>query len=128
MWVGRVIVLGLLVVGYQLSVRSFDSLVVLVTLSGAGALQLMPGILGVCFPSRRTLTRAGVLAGIAAGLAALYVTLVVTPHPLGLHGGVWSLLVNGAVAFAVSALTRPPASETIERVHGELERYVYGTE
>ena len=127
-WVGRVIVLGLLVVGYQLSVRSFDSLVVLVTLSGAGALQLMPGILGVCFPSRRTLTRAGVLAGIAAGLAALYVTLVVTPHPLGLHGGVWSLLVNGAVAFAVSALTRPPAPETIERVHGELERYVYGTE
>ena len=57
--------------GYLLSVRSYDFLVVLVTLSGAGALQLMPAILGVCFPGRRTLTRGGVVAGIGAGLAAL---------------------------------------------------------
>ena len=127
-WVGRGIVLGLLVIGYQLSVRSFDFLVVLVTLSGAGALQLMPAILGVCFPGRRTLTRAGVVAGIAAGLVALYITLVVSPHPLGLHGGIWSLLVNAAVALNVSAMTKPPSPETIERVHGELERFVYGTE
>jgi SSS family solute:Na+ symporter len=127
-WVGRVIVVALLAIGYLLSVRTFGFLVVLVTLSGAGALQLMPAVLGVCFPGRRTLTRAGVLAGIAAGLAALYVTLVVIPHPFGMHGGVWSLLVNAVVALQVSALTEPPSRETIERVHGELERFVYGTE
>ena len=46
--VGRLIVGGLLIVGYLLSVRSYDFLVVLVTLSGAGAL---PG-------SRRRPTRA----------------------------------------------------------------------
>ena len=126
--VGRAIVVGLLVVGYLLSVGTFDYLVVLVTLSGAGALQLMPAILGVCFPGGRTLTRAGVVAGIAAGLVTLYVTLVVSPHPLGMHGGLWGLLVNTAVALNVSAYTTPPSAETIERVHGEVERFVYGTE
>ena len=127
-WVGRGIVLGLLVVGYYLSVLRLDFLVVLVTLSGAGALQLMPAILGVCFPGGRTLTRAGVVAGISTGLAALYITLVVSPHPLGLHGAIWSLLINTAVAISVSAVTPSPSKETIERVHGELERFVYGTE
>jgi len=126
--VGRVIVLALLAVGYALSVRSFDFLVVVVTLSGSGALQLMPAILGVCFPGGRTLTRDGVLAGIAAGLVTLYLTLVVTPHPLGMHGAIWSLLVNWVVAYVVSTVTSPPSRETIERVHGEVERFVYGTE
>lgn len=125
-WVGRAIVVALLAIAYALSVRTFDFLVVLVTLSGSGALQLMPAILGVCFPGRRTLTRAGVLGGIVAGMAALYVTLVVVPHPMGMHGGIWSLLVNAAVALNVSALTKPPSPETIERIHGVVERFVYG--
>lgn len=125
-WVGRGIVGGLLVVAYFLSVRTFDFLVVLVTLSGSGALQLMPAILGVCFPGRRTLTRAGVLAGLAASMVTLYVTLALIPHPLGIHGGMWSLLVNFAVALNVSAVTEPPTDETILRIHGEVERYVYG--
>ncbi len=127
-WVGRGIVFGLLVIAYFLSIRTFDSLVVLVTLSGSGALQLMPAILGVCFPGRRTLTRAGVLAGLAAAMVTLFVTLWLEPHPLGMHGGIWSLLVNTAVALNVSAITRPPTNETIRRIHGEVERYVYGPE
>ena len=126
--VGRAIVVGLLVVGYVLSVSTANYLVVLVTLSGAGALQLMPAILGVCFPGGRTLTRAGVVAGIVAGMVTLYVTLVLSPHPLGMHAGLWGLLVNTAVALNVSVYTTPPSAETIERVHGELERFVYGTE
>ena len=124
--VGRLIVGALLVVGYLLSIRSYDFLVVLVTLSGAGALQLMPAILGVCFPGGRTLTGAGVAAGIGAGLAALYVTLVLVPHPMGMHGAIWSLLVNAVVAVHASAVTRQPSVETIHRVHGELERFMYG--
>jgi len=127
-WVGRAIVLGLLVVGYLLSVRTFSFLVVLVTLSGAGALQLMPAILGVCFPGGWSFTRTGVLAGLVVGLAALYLTLVVYPHPMGLHGGIWSLLANGVVALVVSAFTRRPSAGTVARVHGELERFVYGEE
>ena len=124
--VGRGFVVVLLAVGYVLTVSTFDFLVVLITLSGSGALQLLPGLAGVCFPTRRTLTRAGVVAGIAAGLATLYVTLVVAPHPLGMHGAIWALLVNGVTALVVSAFTPAPSAGTIERVHGELEAFVYG--
>lgn len=127
-WVGRAIVVALLAIGYVLSVRTFGFLVTLVTLSGSGALQLMPAILGVCFPGGRILTRAGVLAGLAASMATLYLTLVVTPHPLGMHGGIWALLVNFAAAFAVSSFTSRPSAATVRRVHGEIERLVYGTE
>ena len=134
--VGRLIVLVLLGVGFVLSITTFQLLVVLVALSGAGALQLMPAILGVCFPTRRLLTRAGVLAGIGAGMATLYVTLSMpgvdlvfgdaAAHPLGLHAGVWSVLVNFIVTFSVSHFTRPPSPETVRRIHGEIESFVYG--
>ncbi|MFL2546895.1 MAG: sodium:solute symporter family protein [Candidatus Rariloculaceae bacterium] len=126
--VGRVMVLGLLVIGYLLTVNTFEFLVVLVALSGAGSLQLMPEILGVCFPTPRVFTRNGVLAGIAAGMATLYLTLFVVPHPLDMHAGIWSVLVNFAVTIAVSRVTRPPSAATVWRIHGELERFVYGDE
>jgi Na+/proline symporter len=126
-WAGRAIVLGLLIVGYVLSVRTFGFLVTLVTLSGAGALQLLPGTLGVCYPTRRPLTKAGVLAGVGVGLAVLYVTLVTVPHALGVHGAIWSIAANFVTCITVSALTRPPSPETIERIHGAVEDYVYGS-
>ena len=125
-WVGRAIVVALLLVGYQLSVHTADFLVVLVTLSGAGALQLMPAIMGVCFPGGRAFTRAGVLAGLGSGLIVLYVTLVVSPHPLGMHGGIWALVCNWIVTWVVSRVSAPPSQETLDRVHGEVERFVYG--
>ena len=126
LWVGRGIVLGLLVVGYVLSVNTFGFLVTLVTLSGAGALQLLPGTLGVCYPTRRPFSRVGVLAGIGAGLVALYWTLVIMPHPIGVHGAIWSLAANLAVCIVVSRLSAPPSSETVSRIHGALEDYIYG--
>ncbi len=124
--VGRIIVGILLIVGFVLSIRTFELLVELVALSGAGALQLMPAIFGVCFPTRFLFSRAGVLAGIGVGLATLYVTLMMTPHPLGLHGGVWSVLANFLTVIVVSAITSRPSAPTVERIHGEIERFVYG--
>ena len=53
-WVGRAIVAALLVIGYILSITSSGYLVTLVSVSGSGALQLAPGICGVCFPGRET--------------------------------------------------------------------------
>jgi len=125
--VGRIVIVLLLVVGYFLSVRTYEFLVVLVALSGSGALQLAPAIFGVLFPGRRLLTRAGILAGLAAGLVSLYVTLFPFPHPLGMHAGIWSLLVNALVAGIVSRVTAPPSAGTVRRIHGEVERFVYGT-
>ncbi|WP_419950153.1 sodium:solute symporter family protein [Candidatus Palauibacter sp.] len=123
--VGRIIVVALLFVGYVLSVNTFEFLVILVSLSGSGALQLMPAILGVCFPSRRLTTSAGVLAGIGAGLATLCITLIIIPHPYGLHGGVWGLAVNFVVTWVVSRITVAPSDLTVSRIHGAIERFVY---
>lgn len=123
---GRCVVLALLALGWFLSINSLDFLVSLVTLAAAGALQLMPAVLGVCFPGRRPTTAAGAVAGIATGLVVLYLTRVEFVRPLGVHEAVWSLAANFAVTWAVSRLTRPPSSETVERIHGEVERFVYG--
>ena len=126
--VGRLIVVGLLLVAFALSVTSSEFLVVVVTMSAAGAMQLMPGICAVCFPSPRPLSRAGVLVGVAVGMATLYVTTVASPHPLGLHGGVWSLLTNWIAAWLVTRVSAPPEAERIERIHGALEEFAYGEE
>ena len=123
---GRGVVLVLLAVGYVLSVSTFDFLVTLITLSGAGALQLMPAILGVCYPGRRCTTRNGVIAGISAGLITLYVTRVMVFQPLGIHEAIWSLAVNFAVTIVVSRVSEPPSERTRARIHGEIERFVYG--
>ncbi len=123
---GRGVVLILLAVGYVLSVSTFDFLVTLITLSGAGALQLMPAILGVCYPGRRCTTRNGVIAGISAGLITLYVTRVLVFQPLGIHEAIWSLAVNFAVTVVVSRFSTPPSDQTRTRIHGEIERFVYG--
>ena len=60
------------------------------------------------------------------GLSVLYLTLEVIPHPMGLHGAVWSILANFLVTIMVSRVTRPSSPETIRRIHGEVERFVYG--
>ena len=125
-WTGRAIVLGLLGIGYWLTVSTFEFLVILVTLSGAGALQLMPAIFSVCFPARRVLTRSGVVSGIVVGLLTLYYTTVVVSHPYAVHSGIWALLANTLVAIAVSLFTRPPSAATIERVHGTIEELLGG--
>ena len=123
---GRLVVLALLAAGWGLTVFNLDFLVTLVTLSGAGALQLMPGVLGVCYPGRRLHTAAGVVAGICAGILTLFLTRVVFPQPLGIHQALWSLAANFALTIAVSRFTRPPSAATVARVHGEVERFVYG--
>ena len=133
-FVGRAIVFALLAVAFALSITESDLLVAIVTLSGAGALQLMPAIVGVCFPGRRSLSGAGVLAGLGAGLLTLALTLPLNlgfalpwgAHPLGMHGGLWGLLANTLLAVSVSAFTPGPSRETVARVHGEVERFVYG--
>jgi len=124
--VGRLIIVALLLVAFALSVSSSELLVVVVTMSAAGAMQLMPGICAVCLPSPRPLSKAGVLAGVATGLVTLYVTTVVSPHPLGMHGGIWALGVNWLVAWVATHFSAAPDPSTVERIHGALEQFVYG--
>ncbi len=124
--VGRILIVGLIGIGYWLSLANYDFLVTIVTLSGAGALQLWPAIMGNLFPSKFKFTRAGVIAGMIAGLFTLWWTLIIYPHPLTLHGGVWGVAVNFLLAITVSLFTDPPSEKTRERIHGTLEDQLYG--
>ena len=124
--VGRVIIAVLIAIGYWLSLANYDFLVTIVTLSGAGALQLWPAIMGNLFPSKFKFTRAGVIAGMIAGLFTLWWTLIVYPHPLTLHGGVWATAVNFLLAITVSLFTEAPSEKTRDRIHGTLEEQLYG--
>ena len=125
--IGRCIVVGLVIVGYILSVKTFSFLVTLVALSGSGALQLLPAILGVCYPVQKPFTKAGVLIGMGMGFLTLYWALVLSPHPLGIHAAIWSLGINSLSCAIVSRFTKPPSDSTIERIHGTLEEYLYGS-
>ncbi|MFQ5744976.1 MAG: sodium:solute symporter [Acidobacteriota bacterium] len=124
--VSRAFIVAFLLIGYLLSVTTFEYLVILVTLSGAGALQLMPAIVGVTLPSKIRYTATGVLAGIAVGLVTLFFTLIVWPHPLTLHGGVWAIVANWLVAWLVSRFTQAPSAATVNRIHGTIEELIYG--
>ena len=127
MWTRRAIVVGLLVIGYILSVKTFSFLVTLVALSGSGALQLLPAMLGVCYPVQRPFTRNGVLMGMLLGFIVLYWALVVSPNPLGIHAALWSLGFNLLACMVVSRFTQPPSETTVNRIHGTLEEYIYGS-
>jgi Na+(H+)/acetate symporter ActP len=70
-------------------------------------------------------------------MVTLYVTLglpgtsalsdrLLSALPLDLHAGVWSVLVNFFVTYTVSRFTAPPSAQTVRRIHGEVERFVYG--
>ena len=53
---------------------------------------------------------------------------MIPPNPLGIHHSVWALAANFLTVLVVSRFTAPPSNETIERIHGEVERFVYGSD
>ena len=65
--------------------------------------------------------------GALVGLATLYVTTVVSPHPWGMHGGIWALMVNWLLAWSLTLVTAAPEPARVGRIHGALEEFVYGS-
>ncbi len=126
-FVGRMIVVALLIVAFILTLWSSATLVDLVQVSSIGALQLLPGLLGICFPSKNLTTRLGVLAGILIGLDISIFTVYVVPHPFAIHGALWGLTANFAATYFVSRMTAPPSVDTRRRIHGMLEEFVHGS-
>lgn len=67
------------------------------------------------------------LTGVGVGLAVLYVTLVTVPHALGIHGAIRSIAVSFTTCITVLVFTKAPSHGTIDRIHGAVEDYVYGS-
>ncbi len=88
--------------------------------------QTFPAILGMFFWPRAT--KQGAFWGLFAGFIVTLVFSVWIVHPLGVHAGIWGLLVNLPVFVAVSLATKPASYSTIERFFPDMVEEIYEPE
>lgn len=113
-WAARLLVAPVALVAAGLALAAPGMLVNLLLIGYSGIAQFVPAIFLGFFWRRVTL--AGVSAGLAAGLAvAVFAQFADWHAPWGLHAGFVGLVLNFVVAILVSAATRPPDRERIER-------------
>ena len=92
----------------------------------AGFVVLYLTLVSTFYSSFAFLGSSGFFYTHGVGLLVLYLTAIVYPHPLTLHGGVWALGANLILTLIVSRFSQPPHPKTLERIHGTLEEFVYG--
>lgn len=110
----RLFVIVISVFAYLLSLGQFASLVQLLLGAYGAVVQLFPLIVAVFFWKRAT--TAGAYAGLVSGsLVTILFTFFVTPTPLGIHPGIWGLLVNTMFLVGVSLLTKPMPQEHVDK-------------
>lgn len=110
----RLSVIGISVLAYLLALGQFASLVQLLLGAYGAVVQLFPLIVAVFFWKRAT--TAGAYAGLISGsLVTILFTFIITPTPLGIHAGIWGLLVNTVFLVGVSLATKPMAQEHVDK-------------
>jgi Na+/proline symporter len=125
---GRALVLVVCLLALLVATFSEDALVMLGGLAVSFGTQMwIPLAATLYFP---WLTRQGVVAGLCCGLLgvlltypfnigfmiALHNALGFGPYPLTIHCAGWGILLNGAVAVIVSAVTQPDKKERDRRM------------
>ncbi|WP_082235447.1 sodium:solute symporter family protein [Halobacillus massiliensis] len=85
--------------------------------------QAFPSIVGMFFWPRAT--KQGAFWGLFAGFLVTVAFSFIYPHPLGIHAGIWGLLLNMSVFVVVSLLTKPASRETIERFFPDMVDDLY---
>lgn len=85
---------------------------VYILLVGYGFLaQLAPVLIGLFAWPRST--KQGAFAGLFIGLMVTIYFSFVTVHPLGVHAGIWGVMINIVIHVLVSLMTEPASEETI---------------
>lgn len=111
----RIVLVGVLVAAYAVTLLYRGSLVVLLLRAYAGIVQLAPGLVATLYVRRAT--GAGVLAGLAGGtVAATALTIRPDLRPWPVHAGAYGLAVNVALLAVFSALGRAPEDGGFLRV------------
>jgi SSS family solute:Na+ symporter len=106
--VGRLAVVGLLLITIWFSLQKLPMMALLVLLSTAGVANLAPAVMGGFFWRRSS--AAGAISSASVGVVVLILLelQIFAKKPfLGIHSGVWSLAVATLVFLVVSALTKP---------------------
>lgn len=117
-------VIGLLVV--PVAILQPASLVYILLIGYGFIAQAFPAILGMFFWPRAT--KQGAFWGLLAGFIATTIFSLWIAHPLGIHAGIWGLLINTPVFVAVSLMTKPASRSTVERFFPDMAEEVYETE
>jgi len=121
-FVGRMMVLGIVAVSVVFSLVVLDYLVMIGTLATAFGIQLLPAMIGITFV--RKISKTGINAGIICGSITVALTYFVWPHPLGIHQGGWGLLVNIICVVVGSILTQAPGKEALKKTHALFDKTV----
>lgn len=75
--------------------------------------QLFPCMLGImCWPRA---TKQGAIAGLVAAIIIVILFNFVWSNPLGVHAGIWGMMVNIPVFIIVSLMTKPASEETLRK-------------
>jgi Na+/proline symporter len=122
-FMGRMMVLVIVIIAVIFSVAVLDLLVLLGTFATAFGLLLAPAIFAVTYCPR--ITKQAINLGLICGIVTVMFTYFgPVRYPLGIHMGGWGLIVNVAVVAVVTKLTAPPSKEALARTHGMWdERY-----
>lgn len=106
---GRIIMVAMMALAYLLSQFTTSAVTALIALAVAFyAVALYPVI--TIFIWKRG-TYAGCLAASVGSLCAVIVTNFILKNPLGVHSGVWGLMVGFSLYFLVSLATKPIPAE-----------------
>jgi solute:Na+ symporter, SSS family len=104
----RFLVLALCAGAYAMALDTPASIIALVLAAFAGLIQFLPLVLAAFFWRRAT--PAGALAGLTGGVTVGALFTWLWSPPLGVHAGIWGIVVNVALLGGVSLLT-PPMDE-----------------
>src|SRR5699024_280644 len=88
--------------------------------------QAFPSIVGMFFWPRAT--KQGAYWGLFGGFIITVLFSFVYTHPLGVHAGIWVLLVNMSIFVIVSLMTTPVSKKTIERFFPDMVDELYEDE
>ncbi|HZG72214.1 MAG TPA: sodium:solute symporter family protein, partial [Chondromyces sp.] len=122
-WTRRLIFPIMLFIIAPISILEPASLVYILLIGYGFIGQAFPSIVGMFFWPRAT--KHGAFWGLFAGFIVTSIFSFIIPHPLGIHAGIWGLLLNFTVFIIVSLLTQPVSKETIEKFFPDMVDEIY---
>ena len=126
--VGRIFVIFLVAITVLAATRDWGLVTIMVGVTAAMIVQLLPAVLAVTVPMPIRLTKTGIVAGIVAGATVSLVLFVarffgteLLPDELRFDASFWGLVVNIPVTLIVSRFTTPPDPEAVARIRAALD-------
>jgi len=115
----KIVVVIVTITALLLQLYAPTLLVSLLLMSYSGMIQFLPGILlGLKW---KRVTKVGVASGLIAGVIVVILTTFIWSNPLGVHAGIWGLIVNFIITILVSNMTQPPTEATIQKFMEAIE-------